>query len=353
MSTPSGPRNTVEDFEHYKFARESSMAEVMHRRERQWKVFSWVSSLYLAIIGGVIVISRSELTLARWPKVLLTVAVVLFAFLGWVRLRHDARVAKAHSDRCFELDEVFDLQFDDSRYKTRGLSGAHIVFLLLIAAITIGIVWGPVIETQRRELMSQGLVDTIQAIAGASSAVAAIIAIWLATRGEDRTQQRFQQQLDRDKEIAQWNLKPLLDVYQTNHQDHKAITLVNYGLGPAKITAKPSFEKDGRVKHEKLSDLIESSLREFETKYGKPKKPARWKSWAFRQDTYVVGSGQELPLFDWKEEKLLEQGFDGKVAESILRECREQLTNITIDIPYADILGDQQKPLKYKITPPG
>ena len=69
--------------------------------------------------------------------------------------------------------------------------------------------------------MSQGLVDTIQAIAGASSAVAAIIAIWLATRVEDRTQQRFQQQLDRDKEIAQWNLKPLLDVYQTNHQDHK------------------------------------------------------------------------------------------------------------------------------------
>jgi hypothetical protein len=226
MSTPSGPRNTVEDFEHYKFARESSMAEVMHRRERQWKVFSWVSSLYLAIIGGVIVVSRSELTLATWPKVLLTVAVVLFAFLGWVRLRHDARVAKAHSDRCFELDEVFDLQFDDSRrYKTRGLSGAHIVFLLLIAAITIGIVWGPVIETQRRELMSQGLVDTIQAIAGASSAIAAIIAIWLATRVEDRTQQRFQQQLDRDKEIAQWNLKPLLDVYPTNHQDHKAITL--------------------------------------------------------------------------------------------------------------------------------
>jgi hypothetical protein len=40
--------------------------EVMYRREQQWKVFSWVSSLYLAIIGGVIVISSNDSPQGAW-----------------------------------------------------------------------------------------------------------------------------------------------------------------------------------------------------------------------------------------------------------------------------------------------
>jgi hypothetical protein len=128
-------------FELYKFARESSMAEVMHRRERQWKVFSWVSSLYLAIIGGVIAISGSDLTITRVQKGFLIGAVALFAVFGFFRLLHDARVAKAHSKRCFELDKDFNLHFNDKKAKIPGMAWAHAVFLLAMAVITIGVIW--------------------------------------------------------------------------------------------------------------------------------------------------------------------------------------------------------------------
>jgi hypothetical protein len=196
-----------------------------------------------------------------------------------------------------------------------------------------------------------GLANTIQAIGGALSAFAAFIAIMVAIGVEKRAHQRFQEQLDRDGEIAQMNLKPLLDVYPTNRQDRKAVTLGNYGLGPAKITARPSYSKDGRVEHEKLSELI--SFQKEKNKSGQLKQPTRWTSWAFRKDTYFVRPGQEIPLFDFTEKILLAQDFDEKTARRILDNCREQLTNITIDIIYEDILGNRQDPLNYKILPPG
>jgi hypothetical protein len=129
------------DFERLKFARENSMAEVMHRRERQWKVFSWVSSLYLAIIGGVIAISGSDLTITTWHKRFLIAAVLLFALLGFFRLIHDARVAKAHSDKCFELDGRLNVAFDDSNDKLPKMRWAHAAFLWPLAILTIGVIW--------------------------------------------------------------------------------------------------------------------------------------------------------------------------------------------------------------------
>src|SRR3712207_474436 len=108
MSTPSGPPNTVEDFERYKFARESAMAEIMHRRERQWKVFSWINSLYVVIIGGVIAISSNELTLATRHRWVLSVAVVIFLLLGSLRLFHEAREALKHWNSCRTWDETYN-----------------------------------------------------------------------------------------------------------------------------------------------------------------------------------------------------------------------------------------------------
>ena len=144
MSTPSGPRNTVEDFERYKFARESSIAEVMHRRERQWKVFSWVSSLYLAIIGGVIVISSNELTLAPQYKVLLAVAVVLFFVLGLIRLLHESREALKHWESCRAWDQTYNQDFKIlSKKKIPFMSYAHIIFLFFMMGITLVVIWVP------------------------------------------------------------------------------------------------------------------------------------------------------------------------------------------------------------------
>jgi hypothetical protein len=70
-------------------------------------------------------------------------------------------------------------------------------------------------------------------------------------------------------------------------------------------------------------------------------------------ETYFVGPGKKIPLFDWTEEILLKQDFDEEIAKDILDSSREQLNNITICITYEDILGKPQKPLNYTIVPPG
>jgi hypothetical protein len=48
-----------------------------------------------------------------------------------------ASVAKAHSNRCFELDKDFNLQFNDRKSKIPGMDWAHVAFLSFMAVITI------------------------------------------------------------------------------------------------------------------------------------------------------------------------------------------------------------------------
>jgi hypothetical protein len=131
--------NTPEGFERYTFTRERMRDEVMYRREQQWKVFSWISSLYLAIIGGVIVISSNELVITISHKVLLTIAVFIFAVAGTLRISHDASVAKAYAHEYHQLDKAFGLMFVDREYKKRHL--AHIGFLWLLAIISWLVIW--------------------------------------------------------------------------------------------------------------------------------------------------------------------------------------------------------------------
>jgi hypothetical protein len=131
--------NTTEGFERYKFTRERLSGELMYRRERQWKVFSWVSSLFLTIIGGVIALSSSDLILATLQKASLTGVVLVFAGFALLRITHDVSVSKAYSDECFKLDEILELEFNDKWAKKKHIR--HRGFLVMLAGVTISIVW--------------------------------------------------------------------------------------------------------------------------------------------------------------------------------------------------------------------
>jgi hypothetical protein len=131
--------NTTEGFERYKFTRERLSGELMYRRERQWKVFSWVSSLFLTIIGGVIALSSSDLILATLQKASLTGVVLVFALFALLRITHDISVAEAYSRKCFKLDEILELEFNDKSAKKRHIR--HRGFLIMLAVVTVSIVW--------------------------------------------------------------------------------------------------------------------------------------------------------------------------------------------------------------------
>ena len=55
----------------------------------------------------------------------------------------------------------------------------------------------------------------------------------------------FQRQQSRAERHAVANVKPLLSMKSLKYDDHKAIKLMNYGLGPA-IIKRAVFSKDGK-----------------------------------------------------------------------------------------------------------
>lgn len=142
-TNPNKIKNTPEGFERYKFTRERMRDEVMYRREQQWKVFSWISSLLLAIIGGVIALAGNNLFLALPHKILLSISVLAFAFFGSLRLRHDASVGGFYASSYNKLDKIFGLEFSSKDSKKRHLG--HIGFLLLLTSITILVIWVPLV----------------------------------------------------------------------------------------------------------------------------------------------------------------------------------------------------------------
>lgn len=131
--------DTPDGFERYKYTRERLSQETKYRRDRQWNVFVWIAGLFLAIIGGVIAIHSNGHALAYSHRISLTAAVFAFLIFGAIRIRHDASVARFYSDKCFEFDSIFNLQFDDRPSKKRHVG--HRVFLLILAAAAVGVIW--------------------------------------------------------------------------------------------------------------------------------------------------------------------------------------------------------------------
>jgi hypothetical protein len=62
--------------------------EVQYRRDKLWKIFSWTSSLLVAMIAGEATVSASDtLNLPFWPMgvaALVAVAVLMVYSLGWI-----------------------------------------------------------------------------------------------------------------------------------------------------------------------------------------------------------------------------------------------------------------------------
>jgi hypothetical protein len=136
MTAPNFNFNVTsqDDFERYSYTRTRLMEECNYRRNRQWAVFSWATALMLAILGGAVTLYSTSHPLSTGHAIALVVLVWVFVIASATWINHDAAVALYHSQRCWELDELFSLKFDDRAHKKRHL--AHISLLVLLAATT-------------------------------------------------------------------------------------------------------------------------------------------------------------------------------------------------------------------------
>lgn len=81
MDDKVAPFNQFSGFEEFKFARELLAKEIQFRRDRQWQVFTWTSSILVGIIAGIIAINGTDkgFVITTYHKWLLCLAVCIIA----------------------------------------------------------------------------------------------------------------------------------------------------------------------------------------------------------------------------------------------------------------------------------
>lgn len=123
------------DSDKVKFVRDTMLAEIEYRRDKMWKLFSWVSTILTGIIGGVIALktrSGAPFNLGVGYRIALTIAVVglvLHAYTwldyNWKKVKEIWDSLKAYSAN----DEIVFVKFGRSPVRY-----VHAVGLLGLAA---------------------------------------------------------------------------------------------------------------------------------------------------------------------------------------------------------------------------
>lgn len=127
-----------------RFARECLVREFDHRREHIWKIFSWVSNLFIAITGAVIALTAQDsFTMTATHRGLLTgiTVVILFQSLFWIW-------SQSHCQRNVEaVLEEYDHQLsvkhqpENARMPPLSDSVAYLITLLFLSVTVLLTVW--------------------------------------------------------------------------------------------------------------------------------------------------------------------------------------------------------------------
>lgn len=145
----------------------------------------------------------------------------------------------------------------------------------------------------------------------------------------------FQRQQSRAERHAVANVKPLLSMKSLKYDDHKAIKLMNYGLGPA-IIKRAVFSKDG-----KSTDNV---VKLFKIRIKK------WERFQNLPTDRAVPSQGEIVLVEQTLGHLVKQDYGEVDALTLLSKWQDQKSGIEVYIEYQDIFGNTMEPLKDKLN---
>ncbi len=168
------------------------------------------------------------------------------------------------------------------------------------------------------------LVEWLQIGANIGSLIVAVVALTITFNTENRSAERFREQLAQSNEIAKANIRPLLDLGSSGFIGVKLISLQNDGLGTA-VVKKINFTKNEK------SVLNLAELFEF-------KKKVVWDNfYVFTNSNYFLRAGESVPLLNLTAEGLRRQGYNESKITQILKEFDTQLKGIEIQIKYDDL----------------
>src|SRR5436309_945896 len=96
--------------EEAKIVRDVLAAEIANRREKQWKIFSWSSTLLVGITGGVIALTfEKEKPLHLLPRLLLTLSTFALAGYSWLWCERNVRSEEETQKELNKIHEIMKI----------------------------------------------------------------------------------------------------------------------------------------------------------------------------------------------------------------------------------------------------
>lgn len=169
--------------------------------------------------------------------------------------------------------------------------------------------------------------EAVKLVVQLTSTAVALIALYVSFRNERRNHERFQQQLDLSRRVAEGNARPLLALSISAYDDHKALELTNHGSGTAVISNV--VIRRGKRTAGSVPDVLDLG------------RDIVWNDFTDFGDSivYVPPRASEV-LIDLTYDHLIEQGFSEEDAASQLEELEQQIDEIRVSVTYEDVLGN-------------
>jgi hypothetical protein len=135
-------------FEQQKFAHEMLRKEIEYRREKAWNIFSWVSTILLGVIGGVVAIAskKSEWDFRWYHAALLTFSVLALSIYSCFWIQQNLDIEKDMSKKIKLFEVKLEIRGQNEEYTKRPRFGYVITVILLTIAALISIWLVPLCE---------------------------------------------------------------------------------------------------------------------------------------------------------------------------------------------------------------
>jgi hypothetical protein len=167
------------------------------------------------------------------------------------------------------------------------------------------------------------------------SVIVATVALIVAIRAENRAAKRFEEGLKLQERLAVANIQPRL-VFRVETGIHfRRILMRNTGLGTA-VIKKLLFRRDSWEGADIASVLDMSRKFDFDR--------------IFNAERTDVKAREDIELLVLSELNLAAQGLMPVEIEEIFQLLDKQIANITIDVTYEDILGNEQPFTPFSLT---
>jgi hypothetical protein len=139
-TSPAEPSDTTIG----RFARAVVSEELEYRREKQWRIFSWVSAVLLAAIGGIVALAgKGDFRFPLSLRILMALALATLAGYACLWIAENIKFETLAREDLTKIDKSLGIAFRIPDPQSRRLFGYGATVLLLALAAVLTVMLAP------------------------------------------------------------------------------------------------------------------------------------------------------------------------------------------------------------------